>query len=420
MLFFTSIHEITGGGILLNSTKTIHKQRKLAFSRKTWLLLIGIILIATTLRSPLTSVGPILSFIRDTLHLSNFATGLITTIPLLAFAIISPLAPTLSKRFGLDVTLIGALVILLSGIVIRSTGNTTLLFIGTFFIGVAIAFGNVLLPGLLKLSFPYQIGLMTGIYSVAMNLSATIASGVSVPIALNTPLGWQFALGIWGVLAVGALIVWLFLLGKIEKGTENKAGEKSNRKLRTSSLAWSITFFMGLQSLLFYTTSGWIPIVLQANGLPADQAGWMLSLVQLTQVPMMFIIPIIADKVKNQRTMVIWVAVLYLIGYGGVMTGNSVLTPLWMTIIGIAGGASFGLAMMFFTLRTTTPMEASELSGMAQSVGYLLAAVGPVLFGIVHDMTESWIIPLNIFIIGTILLLLCGLKAGKDEKLFQT
>lgn len=142
----------------------------------------------------------------------------------------------------------------------------------------------------------------------------------------------------------------------------------------------------------------------------------MLSLLQVAQLPMTFIIPILAGRMKDQRMLVIGTAALYLIGYGGVYAGGLSWVSVWMILIGIAGGAAFGLAMMFFTLRTETHTEAADLSGMAQSSGYLLAAVGPVLFGFLHDATGSWKSPLLIFIVGSLLFLICGLKAGRNEK----
>lgn len=393
---------------------TQHTTRKLTFTRSTWLLLIGVVFIAMTLRSPLTAVGPLISSIRDSLGISNVLAGFLTTIPLLAFAIISPFAPKLARRFGMELTLFGSLILLTAGIIIRSLGSTPTLLIGTFLLGLAIAFGNVLLPSLIKLSFPLQIGLMTGIYSVSMNLSASIAVGVSVPLA-KTEFGWQGALGMWSILAFVALLVWLpQLKNKRLAAVPQVQVTKEKAPLWRSPLAWSITLFMGFQSLLFYTTSAWLPEVLKAQGISADNAGWLVSLLQFSQLPITFIIPIIAGKVKDQRMIVIGITTLYIIGYGGVLLDITSLTALWMIMIGLAGGAAFGLAMMFFTLRTRTAQEAANLSGMAQSFGYTLAAIGPVLFGLLHDFTGSWTTPMFILILATVIVFLSGMGAGKN------
>ncbi|KAA0967045.1 MFS transporter [Sporosarcina sp. ANT_H38] len=394
----------------------MYTNKKLKFARNTWFLLIGIIFIASTLRSPLTSVGPLISSIRESLAISNVLAGFLTTIPLLAFAIISPFAPKIARRFGMEVTLFVSLILLTAGIIIRSLGTTPNLLIGTFLIGLAIAFGNVLLPGLIKLNFPLHIGLITGIYSVSMNLSASIAAGISVPLAHETQFGWEGALGIWALLTFIALLVWLPQLKNKRMPDSVKLPTKTSKSpiLWRSPLAWSVTFFMGFQSLIFYTTSAWMPEVLKTQGISPDSAGWMVSLLQFSQLPMTFIVPILAGKVKDQRWIVAGVALLYLLGYGGIMVGGTALVPLWMIMIGIAGGAAFGLSMMFFSLRTRTPHEAADLSGMAQSFGYLLAAIGPVLFGLLHDFTSGWTVPMLIIIGATLIVFLSGMKAGKN------
>jgi len=257
-----------------------------------------------------------------------------------------------------------------------------------------------------------QIGLMTGIYSVSMNLSASIAIGVSVPLA-QTAFGWQGALGMWSILAFIALLVWLPQLKNKRLATVPEV-VKEKIPLWRSPLAWNVTFFMGFQSLLFYTTSAWLPEVLKAQGISADTAGWLVSLLQFSQLPITFIIPIIAGKVNDQRMIVVGATALYIIGYGGVLLDFTALTALWMIMIGLAGGAAFGLAMMFFTLRTHTPQEAANLSGMAQSFGYALAAVGPVLFGLLHDFTGSWTVPMFILIVASVVVLLSGMSAGRN------
>ncbi|TQR21009.1 CynX/NimT family MFS transporter [Psychrobacillus vulpis] len=381
------------------------------------LLVIGIIFISSTLRSPLTSVGPIISHIREGLAISNVLAGFVTTIPLIAFAIISPFAPKISRRLGIELTLFFSIILLTVGIIIRSLGNAPLLLIGTALIGIAISFGNVLLPSLIKLKFPLQVGLLTAIFTVSMNLSAGIGAGISYPIAEGTKFGWQGALGCWAILALVAIFVWVPQINnrKLNAETQNTTVESNSKSLLSSPLTWSITLCMGFQSLIFYTTAAWIPEILQSQGMSADQSGWMLSLMQLSQLPMTFLIPIIAGRMKDQRPLIVLYTVLYLIGFIGILASSTTFAIIWMVLLGLAGGASFSLVMMFFSLRTRTPMEAAELSGTAQSIGYLLAALGPVFFGYLHDATSSWFIPLILFIVTVILLFLSGMHAGRDR-----
>lgn len=165
----------------------------------------------------------------------------------------------------------------------------------------------------------------------------------------------------------------------------------------------------------FYTTAAWIPEILQTQGMEAGKSGWMLSTMQFSQLPMTFLIPILAGRLKDQRILVAVFSICYLIGFIGLLYGSLPLAILWMVFLGLGGGASFGLVMMFFSLRSRTPMEAADLSGVAQSIGYLLAAVGPVVFGFVHDTTRSWDTPILLFIVTVILLFFAGMHAGRDR-----
>ncbi len=390
-----------------------YPSKKISWKGKTLLLVIGVIFIASTLRMPLTVVGPIISFIRQGLGISNVLAGFLTTIPLLAFAIISPFAPVVARKLGLELTLFLSTILLAFGIVTRSLGTTALLVLGTILIGVAISFGNVLIPGLLKLKFPYHVGFLMAFYTVSMNLSAGIGAGVSYPVA-NSSLGWQGALAVALILVAFTILVWIPQL-KSNKPEPAVASTKTRIPLWKSPVTWAVTGAMGLQSLIFYTTSAWIPEIYIAQGLAADRAGWMFSTMQFSQIPMALVVPIIASKMKSQRPLVIIFTAFYLIGFIGLVMEWTSLAVLWMVLLGLAGGASFALAMMFFTLRTRTAYEAADLSGFAQSIGYLLAAVGPILFGYLHDLFGDWNIAGWLFVVVATLLFFCSMRASKDE-----
>lgn len=401
----------------MTSMKQQRQNKKIAFASATFLFVIAVIFFASTLRTPLTGVGPIISNIRDGLGISNALAGFLTTIPLLAFAIVSPFAPRISRKFGMEYTLFYSVILLTIGILLRSVGNTPLLIIGTVLIGIAISFGNVLFPSFFKLRFPARIGLLTGIYTVSMNISGAISAGISQPIAANTSIGWQGALGIPVVLTIITIIAWIPVLrGKrIDLHTLSSNGDKKETNLITSPLAWAIAVSMGLQSLLFYCSAAWIPEILTAQGLSPENAGWMVSLMQLSQIPMTFLIPIVAEKFTSQRPVVFLFTILYLIGFLGVFLEWTDYVVVWMIALGLAGGASFGLVLMLFTLRTKTAYEAAQISGFAQSVGYLLAAVGPVLFGFLHDATNSWDLPILLFIIATLILFYSAFISSKNR-----
>ncbi|UDM80080.1 CynX/NimT family MFS transporter [Vagococcus fluvialis] len=380
-----------------------------------YLLLLGIIMIATNLRAPITSVGPLVGTITNSLNLTGAQAGLIITLPLIAFAIISPIAPKLARKFGTETTILSALILIILGLSIRYLPSISTLFLGTAILGCGIAIGNVLIPSIVKQEFQNQSGLVTGIYSVSMNLTGAIASGVSIPLIEKLGWTWNQAFSLWIILAALALLAWLPQL-KNKKATPEVNVVDTNNSIWHSSLAWSVSLFMGIQSFIFYVLVAWLPEMLISQGIPSSKSGGMLSLLQLTLLPTTFIIPIIAEKRPNQKSLVVISFTLFTLGISGLMFSSLAVISLSIIAIGIAGGIAFSLSMMFFNLRTSTPKEAADLSGMAQSIGYILAAVGPFLFGLLHDLTNNWQSSLFLLIGMTIILLFVGLNAGSSKK----
>lgn len=382
-----------------------------------WLIILGIVFIAANLRAPLTSVGPLVGLIKENMHLSNTVAGMITTLPLLAFAFFSPFVPKLGRKFGVELIILISIIFLTFGIILRSLSGTANLYIGTAILGFSISICNVLLPSLIKREFPKRIGMMTGVYSISMNLCGAIASGISVPIALELGYGWQGALGIWGILSFVSILFWLPQMKHRHVQTSTAHTQIAQKKVNLwgSALAWQVTLFMGLQSLVFYVLIAWLPEILKEQGISSDQSGWLLSTMQLALLPFTFIIPVIAGRMSSQRSLVILMTILLLSGTLGLLYGSMKLIVLWIILLGIGGGFAFGLAMMFFGLRTKNSYEAAELSGMAQSIGYFLAAIGPTLFGFLHDVTNSWTTPLLLLVGASVLLFVFGLGAAKDR-----
>lgn len=397
------------------------------------MLTIGIVFIAANLRAPLTSVGPLVNMIRSSLHISSVLTGMITTLPLFAFAFFSPFAPGLARKFGSEFVLFCSIIFLTIGIILRSCPGSLLLFLGTAIIGLAISMGNVLIPSLIKQYFPKQIGSMTGIYTVSMNVFGAMASGISVPIAAGLKFGWTGALRIWAVLGFISIILWIPQVKWRNRKTslsnsniETNTLETRREKLATyesdthkinlwkSPLAWQVTLYMGLQSLIFYCMVAWLPDILIQQGMNSSKAGWMLSLMQLALIPITFIGSVFAGRKANQRSLVIVGFLCVLAGFMGLLFGDTGFTFLWVIILGIGGGFTFSLSMMLFILRTKNADEAAKLSGMAQSMGYLLAAFGPMFFGYLHDITMNWTTPIIVLIGITALCLFTGLGASRN------
>lgn len=379
-------------------------------------LIIGIVFVAFNLRPAITSVGPIISLIRADLHISNGEAGFITTLPLLSFAVLSILAPRIGRALGSERTIFLGLIVLFLGIAIRSAGIISTLFLGTLLIGVGVAIGNVLLPGIVKLNFPQKIGIMTSTYTTSMNTFAALGSGVSIPLAQGLGFGWQKALAFWGILTIIAIIIWIPQLRHHHSQITNLNTRASNKAMWLSPLAWQVTLFMGLQSSLFYCTVTWLPQILGSQGMDLSLAGWMLSIMQLVSLPTTFFAPVLAGIFQNQKGLVMVIGLFHLVGVLGLLLStNHVLLIVSVLFIGIAQGASISLALTLIGLRTTDAKQAADLSGMAQSIGYLLAAIGPSLIGFIIDQTHSWTIPLIILAIVTVMMMAAGLGASRNQ-----
>jgi CP family cyanate transporter-like MFS transporter len=380
------------------------------------LLVLAIVLLAANLRPALTSVAPLIGQIRTDTGISNAVAGLLTGLPLLAFAVLSPIAPLLAHRFSMERVLLTSLLVLAVGILLRSAGVVAALFLGTAILGAAIAVGNVLLPSLVKREFPERTGLMTSTYTTALAVSAAIAAGASFPIAHQIgSIGWRGSLALWALLALVAAVAWFPQIRSADPANTSTGTSREVTGLWSSVLAWQVTLFMGLQALGYYVVLTWLPEILQEEvGISAAQAGWMLALAQVVVIPAMFLAPVLADRSPSQYSVVVVAVILTGAGTLGLLVAASTATVFWIILLGLGQGACFSLALTFFALRAPDSEHAAALSGMAQSVGYLLAAGGPFIFGLLRDATHTWTVPLTLLVAVTVCLLITGLGAARD------
>ena len=381
-------------------------------------LFVAIIALAFVLRGPLTGVGPLLQNIQLQLQLNGFLAGLLTTVPLITFGIFSVFIPRLAARLGSEQMLFFATWVLTLGLLLRCGGGLSLLYIGTALLSCAIAVGNVLIPSMVKRYFPMKIGLVTAFYALIMNVGGAAGSGLSAPLAHHNLWGWRGALLIWVIPALLAMIVWWlpFKVAHAAQQTEMKTHPVSTN-LWLNPLAWQITLFMGFQSFLFYSTVSWLPQIVAKAGVSAAECGGWLGMMQLVMIPANLLIPIYAARLKQQQWM-------------GAMCGIVLLTAVFLLIspwrscyfpavllLGLGISSAFCLSMMFFNLRSNNMTEGVLLSGMAQTCGYLLAAIGPVLMGALHDMLNSWLPSLWLMVIAALIITFAGWKAGQNRKL---
>lgn len=378
----------------------------------------GIVLIAFNLRPAITSLGPLVGMIQEDVGLAHWSAGLLMSLPLVVFAFMSPLVPKIANKLSNELTLIIGLTSLLIGIAIRSIPMTFFLFAGTLLAGLGIAIGNVLLPAVVKEKFPEKFGLMTSVYSTSMGLIASLASGISIPLATDFNLGWQGAQIVWTIPVVVAILLWIFLRksnGRDSKSIQQVMGSSSNRLWRTP-LAWQIAIFMGFQSFLFYVTISWLPEILHSHGISMGTAGWMLSFTQLVGLPASFFIPVLAGRSRSQVWIAFTLGLCAVVGYSGLLLGTSYpILILSIILIGVALGGSFPLALTFIGLRARNANQAAALSGMTQSTGYLLAAVGPLFIGYLFDLAHSWTIPIFALILVSVVVIIFGMLSGRNR-----
>lgn len=370
----------------------------------------GIALVALNLRPALASVGPLVADIRVDTGLSNAALGFITTLPLLSFGALSILAFGVGRRLGVERAVALAVVLIGAGTVLRGAAPIAALFAGTALLGVGVALGNVLLPALAKRYFPQRAGFITSVYSSMMGLGATAAAGLSVPIAAR--VGWRGALAVWVIPAVIALLVWLPQV-RTRPPAPAETARRNFAVLARSALAWQVALFLGCQSLTFYVLIAWLPDLLQSRGVGEAAAGGLLALAQATGMAGSMFVPLWAGASRDQRGIIWILGLLEVVGLVGLTLSGATLAWLWVSLVGFVLGGTFGLALVLLVLRAHDAETTGRLSGMAQSIGYLLAATGPPLFGWLHDITDGWRVPLGFLVLVALAKLLAGLPAGR-------
>ncbi|TMM43988.1 MFS transporter [Colwellia ponticola] len=364
----------------------------------TFVLLAGILFIALCLRGLITGVAPVMEFIKIQFHLDTVQLSLLTELPLIAFAVISPFASRLGLSVGVEKTLFLALILMILGSFIRATNSPLLLFAGTALIGIGIALANVLVPGLLKRNFANHITSVTSAYVLMMGIGATASAGVTVPIALmadsgHLPLsGWALSLICLALPSLIALIIWI---PQVKSASKLPAIESSNihKYMWKSKQAWAVSVFLGLNFVLMYIFIAWLPAMLSNSGYSEQDAGIIYGFFQFATIIPAFILPILTKWIANKKIVAIMFIKIALLGILGLVLLPTFST-LWTALIGFGTGGGLIIAMSLLSLKTSSSEQASTLSGMAQCVGYSIAALGPIFIGSLQSITGSWQVPL--------------------------
>ncbi|MDN2668102.1 MFS transporter [Vibrio sp. 14N.309.X.WAT.E.F5] len=390
--------------------------------RNSIFVMLGILFLSLNLRGPFTSLAPVLSQVMEGLNLNSSAAGFLTALPLLTFALFSPLVTKISQRIGLEPSLLLALVLITTGITLRSLGIIPTLYIGTVMIGMGIAIGNVLLPVVVKISFPTRIATVTSLYIFTMGIGSTLGSSLMVPfsdLTLFTLTGWQLALLMNLVFPILALMIWLPKIRKRSSSATNKKQEDKPlpmKKMIKSSVAWQVTLALGLNSFTFYSLAGWLPQILNDLGYSEIDAGYIYGFLQFsTMVPGLLLLPFLG-KNDNQQWLITLCTSSVFIGLIGLLYLPE-FAIFWVGLFGLANCSTFIIALSFVGLRTSNSSQAASLSGMAQGIGYALAATGPTLVGKLHALTDSWSVPILLIAAVAFACTIFAALAARDKKI---
>ena len=378
--------------------------------------LLLMILVGINLRPALSSLAPVLARIQADTGLSPTSIGALTTLPVVCLGLFAPLAPWLAKRIGPERALSLALMLLALALSLRASALTWLLFLGTLLAGGAIGIAGSLLPALVKRELPHGADLMTGVYTMALCLGGALGAGLSIPLA--DALGsWRLALGSWALIAVLALVFWRWRMPHPWPDRQAASKPAPKARLLKNPLAWQVTLLMGSMSSLAYIVFGWLPVLLQRRGLSEQEAGWLLAISVMFQLVSAIGAPWLARLGRDQRP-----ALLLMLAANGAGMMLLLLGPeeyRWpgVVLLGLGQGGCFSMALTLVVLRSGDSRLAGKLSGMAQGIGYCLAAMGPLGIGILLDRGAT--LPQVCMLLGAILMFAAvfALFAGRNRRL---
>ncbi|MFG3440893.1 CynX/NimT family MFS transporter [Nonomuraea sp. NPDC047897] len=378
-----------------------------------WLLVLGIVLAALNLRTAVTSVGPLLDQLAGALGMTSVGTGLLTTLPVLAFATVGAVTPALALRIGEHRLLLLALVTLGVGMLVRSVvGSATVFLLSSALALSGGAVGNVLIPTLIKRHFPARTGVMTTVYTTSLAAGTMLAAAATVPIERASG-DWHIALGVWAALAAVAAVPWLGLLRSEPERGDARRGT-GLRRLARSRLAWMVAVYFGTQSTIAYVMFGWLPTILTDAGYSTGQAGVILGVFTALSIPISILVPLVTARFRDQRPVVAGLVAFYAVGFLGLWFAPPSTAMVWVVLVGVGMG-SFPLALMMLALRTRTAETTAALSAFGQSAGYLMAGAGPLAVGVLHDLSGGWALPYVLLFAVLAAQLYTGLYAGRDR-----
>ena len=386
------------------------------------LLVVAVAAAGLNLRTAITSLPPLFPDLQTQLHLSTATLSLLAATPVICFGVVSAFTAWLNRRYGEEMILLVALVLLTAGLLLRGVAPGVMLFPGTVLAASAIAVLNVLLSSMAKRRWPERAGLLIGIYLTTLSAGAILSSLLSVPL-YDRSGSVQLALGVWAVPAALAVLLWLPQLRYRTVGLAPAAADGTVAPARAAvkvyryALTWQVTAFMALQSLLYYAALSWLPTIFQDRGASAVTAGNLLALMGAGNLATSLIVPVLAHRSPGQRALVVPSLIGTAAGLAGSLWAPLGSAPFWVLVLGVSQGSCLGLAIFFMLARAPDAGVAASLSAFAQSVGYLVASAGPLVVGLLHSATGSWNLPLALLLVLCAAELATGLLAGRPLQL---
>ncbi|MGC9221736.1 MAG: CynX/NimT family MFS transporter [Solirubrobacteraceae bacterium] len=378
----------------------------------------ALVVVSFNLRLAVASVPPVLNQITNSMRLTTAESGLLTSVPVICFGVVALASPRLIRRFNMGPLLGLVLATLLAGTALRILGSVQVLFASTAVIGSSIAVANVLVPALIRRDFHQQRVLMTTLYSVGLGGSAALAAGLTLPLEQALGSGWHLSLALWGLGAAVALAMWApYTRAHTEQPTMSSGAPVTG--LWRDRTAWAVTIFFGVQSFGFFSMLSWLPTILRAHGMSAPEAGLMLSLSGFAGMAASLVTPTLERRTGRSQMMVAACVTMSGCGYAGLLIEPGALQALWSVAIGLGQGSQLALAVGYIVARSPDGNHAAHLSTMAQSAGYMLAAVGPFAMGALHDVTGGWRLPIAMLLISSVPLLPAGMAAAKNRLVLQ-
>lgn len=385
------------------------------------LVVVGIVLAALNLRPAITSLGALLEEARTGLHMSGSVAGLLTSVPPLCFAVFGIAAPRLARRFGPAAVVCAGMAAIATGLVIRPFAGGTASFLAASALALmGIALSNVLMPVIVKRYFPDRVGSMTGLYSMALALGTSVAAAATVPITGALGGSWRAGLAVWAVLAVVAVLPWLGLLRDRQPADRaaptpaDSDPDAAPTRITRSPTAWALACFFGLQATGAYITMGWMPQIFRDAGVSPGTAGVLLAVTMVMGVPLAFVIPRLASRLKQQGPIAAGLGLCGLTGYLGLQLAPAAGAWAWAVLLGISN-CSFPLALTMIGMRSRTGAGVVRLSAFVQSTGYLISIPGPLLVGVLYQHSGGWGLPLGLMAALLVPQIAVGLLAGRDR-----